>query len=148
MTGTIIFVFVNSIKLDTNSLVISFVFVANRPPRYMGEGFVVLQTADCRITYYQDEPGKLINFAFLDREHSSLGFSHEPSCMQCGLHVICPPTRTSIRQSSLCLLHIILSCSWLSLSLSRQGYTRSKQRIQLLWYMPCAVFCLSSQGSS
>lgn len=26
----------------------------------MGEGFVVLQTADCKITYYQDEPGFLI----------------------------------------------------------------------------------------
>ena len=23
----------------------------------MGEGFVVLQTADCKVTYYQDEPG-------------------------------------------------------------------------------------------
>ncbi|XP_022799728.1 uncharacterized protein KIAA1109-like isoform X2 [Stylophora pistillata] len=29
----------------------------DEPPRYMGEGFVVLQTADCKITYYQDEPG-------------------------------------------------------------------------------------------
>mgnify|MGYP007058639338 CR=1 FL=1 len=30
----------------------------DRPPRYMGEGFVVIQTADCKITYYQDEPGE------------------------------------------------------------------------------------------
>ncbi|XP_068720760.1 bridge-like lipid transfer protein family member 1 [Montipora capricornis] len=29
----------------------------DEPPRYMGEGFVVVQTADCKITYYQDEPG-------------------------------------------------------------------------------------------
>ena len=68
----------------------------NRPPRYMGEGFVVLQTADCRIIYYQDEPGGLITLDFFRREHRSLGFSHEASCMQCDLHVICPHTRTSI----------------------------------------------------
>lgn len=29
----------------------------------MGEGFVVLQTADCKITYYQDEPG-ILTFEF------------------------------------------------------------------------------------
>lgn len=33
------------------------VLFCDRPPRYMGEGFNVLQTADCKITYYQDEPG-------------------------------------------------------------------------------------------
>ena len=27
----------------------------------MGEGFVVLETADCKITYYQDEPGQMIH---------------------------------------------------------------------------------------
>ena len=39
------------------SIVIMWLFFHYRPPRYMGEGFVVLQTADCKITYYQDEPG-------------------------------------------------------------------------------------------
>ena len=38
----------------------------NRPPRYMGEGFVVVQTADCKITYYQDEPGE---FQVKEAEH-------------------------------------------------------------------------------
>lgn len=28
----------------------------------MGEGFVVLETADCKITYYQDEPGQIIHY--------------------------------------------------------------------------------------
>ena len=41
------------------SIVIMWLFFHYRPPRYMGEGFVVLQTADCKITYYQDEPGFL-----------------------------------------------------------------------------------------
>ena len=27
------------------------------PPRYMGEGFVVLQSQVCQVTYLQDEPG-------------------------------------------------------------------------------------------
>lgn len=31
----------------------------SRPPRLMGEGFVVMQSNDVDIYYYQDEPGKL-----------------------------------------------------------------------------------------
>ena len=38
-------------------IILSFPF-HDRPPRYMGEGFVVIQTADCKIMYYQDEPGE------------------------------------------------------------------------------------------
>ncbi|XP_048589365.1 transmembrane protein KIAA1109 homolog isoform X3 [Nematostella vectensis] len=29
----------------------------DEPPRFMGDGFVVVQSGDCRITYYMDEPG-------------------------------------------------------------------------------------------
>ena len=29
-----------------------------RPPRFMGDGFVVLQSNDVDIYYYHDEPGK------------------------------------------------------------------------------------------
>jgi len=32
----------------------------------MGEGFVVLQTADCKIAYYQDEPGWLMLLFLLE----------------------------------------------------------------------------------
>ena len=32
----------------------------NRPPRFMGEGFVVLQSGEVEYVYLQDVPGKLI----------------------------------------------------------------------------------------
>lgn len=34
--------------------------LSSRPPRLMGEGFVVMQSNDVDIYYYQDEPGTLL----------------------------------------------------------------------------------------
>lgn len=42
------------------SLNCHFVNFSSRPPRLMGEGFVVMQSNDVDIYYYQDEPGKLM----------------------------------------------------------------------------------------
>ena len=39
-----------------------FFFSYFRPPRFMGDGFVVLQSNDVDIYYYHDEPGMIALF--------------------------------------------------------------------------------------
>ena len=53
--------------LQTKPVLNCLIFHFNRPPRYMGEGFVVLQTADCKVTYFQDEPGSLMTLFLVMR---------------------------------------------------------------------------------